>query len=103
MGFQGEQGLPGIAGKNGVPVSVSLGDCRLYGKPHGGNMTKLASSKCCGCLEEALEELTQLCVCMCVFQGALTSEQHIRELCGSMIDGEHLTLTSTPLTILRFS
>jgi hypothetical protein len=28
-----------------------------------------------------------------VFQGKLTSEQHIRELCGSMIDGEDLNLS----------
>lgn len=35
-------------------------------------------------------ELPMILMKMCLFQGKLASEQHIRELCGSMIDGKRL-------------
>ncbi len=39
-----------------------------------------------------------------VFQGKLASEQHIRELCGSMIDGEKIEINlvcRTTTTVLN--
>lgn len=85
MGFQGEQGLPGIAGKTGVPVSVFFNHKLLL-------INRIISNCQINCLFVYAFKMFWNNFLSLVFQGKLASEQQIRELCGSMIDGEDLHL-----------